>query len=44
MIKKWTFFILPYTRLELPGWGKLLRLANVAVPINDSRWKDAPKK
>lgn len=44
MRMEWTFFLLPYTRLELPGWGKLLRFANVAVPIDDTLWNEAPKK
>lgn len=30
---------LPYARLELPGWGKVLRHAGV---FDDTRWKGAP--
>ena len=44
MYPKWTLLLLPYTRLELPGWGKLLRIAKVIGPISNSRWKNAPKK
>ena len=44
MYPKWTFLLLPYARLELPGWGKLLRLAKVSVSINDRRWSNAPIK
>lgn len=40
----WTFLLLPYTRLEMPGWGKLLSLAKIKVPINDCRWSTAPTK
>ena len=39
-----SLMLLPYTRLELPGWGKLLRIAQVSSSINDHRWSDAPKK
>jgi FkbM family methyltransferase len=44
MYPKWTFILLPFTRLELPGWSRLLKLANVLCPINDTTWNDAPKK
>lgn len=44
MYPKWTLLLLPYARLELPGWGKLLRLARVSVSINDCQWSNAPKK
>lgn len=30
----------PYARLELPGWGKVLRIAGVLD--DDTRWKGAP--
>jgi len=32
---------LPYTRLELPGWGRLLRALRVRGPGAESIWKDA---
>lgn len=35
-------FILPYTRLELPGWGKLYKALGGAVPAGSSRWNGAP--
>ncbi len=38
----WTRVLVPYTRLELRGWGRLLRLAKVNVPLGDCRWDDAP--
>ena len=32
---------LPYARMELPGWGKLLRLAGI---FEDPKWKSAGRK
>jgi FkbM family methyltransferase len=32
---------LPWSRLELPGWGKLLAAVGV---FDDPRWKEAPKR
>jgi|SRR5436190_5491798 len=34
-------FALPYARLELPGWGRLLRAAGV---YDDRGWDDAPQR
>jgi FkbM family methyltransferase len=39
---KYALPILPYTRLELPGWGTLLKLAGALG--NDEFWQDAPTK
>jgi FkbM family methyltransferase len=38
------FLILPFTRLELPGWGKLYQFFRVGGIQNNSLWKDAPTK
>jgi FkbM family methyltransferase len=37
------FLLLPYTRLELPGWGKLLELTGAYVPVDDPTWRTAPR-
>jgi FkbM family methyltransferase len=39
---KYIMLILPYTRLELPGWGGLLKLAGAID--NDELWQGAPSK
>jgi FkbM family methyltransferase len=31
---------LPYSRRELPGWGRLLGWAGVLVPAEDPRWRE----
>jgi FkbM family methyltransferase len=36
--------ILPYTRLELPGWGYLFRLAGAGSAENNQLWADAPSR
>jgi hypothetical protein len=38
------FLILPFIRLELPGWGKLYQFFRVGGIQNNSLWKDAPTK
>jgi FkbM family methyltransferase len=38
------FLILPYTRLELPGWGLLFRTFKVGSIPHYPLWKDAPTK
>ena len=38
------FLLIPYVRLELPGWGKLLDWAKVRGYKNDVYWSDAPTK
>jgi FkbM family methyltransferase len=38
------FLILPYTRLELPGWGQLFRLMRVGGIENNALWRDAPTR
>lgn len=40
---KLPFLILPYIRLELPGWGKLLEILRISY-IYEELWKDAPTK
>jgi len=42
--RRFAFFILPYTRLELPGWRYLLHALKVAGRSNDPLWKGAPTK
>jgi SAM-dependent methyltransferase len=37
----YSFLILPYTRWELPGWGKLMTLAGI---YKDDLWKNAPRR
>jgi FkbM family methyltransferase len=37
----YSFFILPYTRWELPGWGKLMIIAGI---YRNDWWKNAPKR
>jgi FkbM family methyltransferase len=37
-------FILPITRAELPGWGKLYRWVRVVDPSAYDRWRDAPTR
>jgi len=41
---KWIYMVLPFTRLELPGWGKLLKLAKIDFSPNSEMWKNAPHK
>lgn len=36
------FAALPLTRLEVPGWGRLLRALRISVPPGDLTWRDAP--
>lgn len=36
--------ILPYTRRELPGWGRLFRLLRVGGGENDALWRGAPTR
>jgi FkbM family methyltransferase len=38
---KLAMLALPWSRLELPGWGKLLSAVGV---YDDARWKDAPQR
>ena len=38
------FLILPFTRLELPGWDRLYQFFRVGGIQNNSLWKDAPTK
>jgi FkbM family methyltransferase len=40
----WTLGALPYSRFELPGWGRLLRKIGVLVPVGDTRWDHAPTR
>jgi FkbM family methyltransferase len=40
----YALLVLPYTRLELPGWGILYKFFGGHSTINDSRWKYAPTK
>ncbi len=44
MYPRLPFILLPYARLELPAWGKLLSVSKVICQINDDRWRDAPTK
>lgn len=45
MHHKYYFLILPYTRLELPGWGTLLNLLKIQSFHNkDERFKSLPTK
>ncbi len=44
MYPKLPFLLIPYVRLELPGWGKLLDLTKVRGYKNDSYWNTAPTK
>lgn len=41
MISKLALLTIPYARLELPGWGRLLKQFGV---YEDDLWKKAPKK
>ncbi|WP_041933171.1 hypothetical protein [Gloeothece verrucosa] len=38
---KLTFLALPYARLELPGWGKLLKKISVISYKDDEYWQNA---
>jgi FkbM family methyltransferase len=38
------FVVLPLTRLECPGWGKLLRVARISVPPGSTVWENAPTR
>lgn len=38
------FVILPATRLEAPGWGKLFHLFRLDSPAHHSRWEHAPTR
>lgn len=40
----WTLAALPYSRLELPGWGPLLRAIGVLVPVGSTQWERAPTR
>lgn len=44
MYPRLTQMILPYTRLELPGWGHLFRLFKVSEVSNHALWQAAPTK
>lgn len=44
MYPRLPFLLLPYTRRELPGWGKLLKLTCALNTNDDARWKGAPTK
>ena len=44
MYPKLPLLLLPYIRLELPGWGKLLDLAKVRGNKHNSYWHNAPTK
>jgi FkbM family methyltransferase len=45
MYPRWTLLLLPYSRLELPAWNRLLTLAKVTGYEHDSRvWAFAPTK
>ena len=44
MHPKLPFLFIPYVRLELPGWGKLLDLTKVRGDKNDPYWHNAPTK
>jgi FkbM family methyltransferase len=41
---KLPFLILPLTRLEVPGWGKLLGLFNIIGRNSDHLWVAAPER
>jgi FkbM family methyltransferase len=41
---KLPFLILPLTRLEVPGWGKLMSLFHVLDEQRNSLWKAAPDR
>lgn len=38
------FLALPFTRLELPGWGRIARALGAVVPARDLGWEGAPTK
>ena len=40
-MNKWAMLALPYSRFELPGWGKLLRQLGV---FDDAQWRNAPQR
>lgn len=42
MLPGLSFLILPYTRAELPGWGKLMKLAGVWSPRLKNSWSKLP--
>jgi len=44
MYRNLSHLLLPYTRLELPGWGILLRITHVNSSISDYRWTNMDKK
>lgn len=44
MYPKLSFMLVPYTRLELPGWGYLLSKTHVLGYENDRRWAKASTK
>jgi len=35
------YLVLPFTRLELQGWGALTRIAGIQLPWYDRSWRDA---
>ena len=39
--RRWMSLLLPFTRAEFPGWGRLLRAAGVMVPIWETSWDGA---
>jgi FkbM family methyltransferase len=44
MLPHLSFILLPFTRLEVPGWGKLAKIFKVDGAEFDPLWKDAPTK
>lgn len=38
------FLALPWTRFELPGWGRVMPLMKISVPPGSPLWKDAPTR
>ena len=39
-----SLLILPVTRYELPGWGKIAHVFSICGAENDSRWRAAPRR
>lgn len=38
------FLALPFTRLELPGWGRIARAFGAVIPAGATDWEGAPTK
>lgn len=44
MRNEWKAIILPITRRELPGWGRVLHMIGRTGYEHDHQWADAPVK